>query len=234
MTGNLYTVEEITSAQAVERLLGLLFPDAQTVLDTTYGSGSFWRESTADVLVTAMDINPRRARDVVGDFTRLPFIDNAFDVVIFDPPYHTDVGRRKASVTHARFGSFARLSDLRTAVELGTAEAWRVARLGVIVKVQDYIHSSKAVWMSLWVHGAIPVEPYDFLNAQRVSGKILGQNWNDQLSLYRNHATYWIYRKDSQVHRRRSPSPMTRRPRSVPGRTLPSAPARPRAARRAV
>lgn len=199
----LYTVEEMTSARAIERLLGLLLPDAVTVLDATYGSGSFWRGSHADVQVTGLDLNPSRARHVCGDFTRLPFLDNSFDVVIFDPPYHTDVGKAKASVTHARFGSFATLPDLRQAVQLGTAEAWRAARLGVIVKVQDYIHASRAVWMSLWVQGAIPVEPYDVLYARRTCGKIRSPKWRDQLSVYRNHATYWVYRKDSQIHRRR-------------------------------
>ena len=78
-----------------------------------------------------------------------------------------------------------------------------MARLGVIIKVQDYIHASRAVWMSLWVIGAIPVEPFDVLYARQVSGKIRAPNWTDQLSIYRNHATYWIYRKDGARHRRR-------------------------------
>lgn len=202
----LYTVEEMTSAKVIERLLGVLLPDATTVLDTTYGSGSFWRGSTADVQVTGLDINPTRAKHVCGDFTRLPFLDNAFDVVIFDPPYHTDVGKQKASVTHERFGSFEKVADLKQAVHLGTAEAWRVARLGVIVKVQDYIHASRAVWMSLWVQRAIPVEPFDVLYARRTCGKIRSPKWRDQLSIWRNHATYWVYRKDGPIHRRRGRS----------------------------
>lgn len=202
----LYTVAELTSPQAVERLLGLLLPDATTVLDTTYGSGSFWRGSHADVVVTGMDLNAARARHVRADFTALPFADNSFDVVIFDPPYHTDVGRAKASATHARFGSFATVADLKRAVQLGTAEAYRVARLGVIVKVQDYIHASRAVWMSHWVHAAVPVEPYDVLYVQRTCGKIRSPKWKDQLSVYRNHATYWVYRKDGAAHKRRRPA----------------------------
>lgn len=201
----LYTIEDGGSARAISRLLTVLFPDATTVLDTTYGSGSFWRGSTADVAVTGMDLNPERARHVCADFTALPFADNSFDVVVFDPPYHTDVGHAKASATHARYGSFATIDDLRPAVERGTAEAWRVARLGAIVKVQDYIHASRAVWMSLWVHGAIPVEPYDVIHVRRTSGKIRSPRWTRQLSVWRNHATYWIYRKDGPIHRPRKP-----------------------------
>lgn len=203
MQDRLYTISQGTSAQAVERLLGLLFPDAVTVLDTTYGSGSFWRDSQADVRVTGMDVNPARAKHVCADFTRLPFRDNTFDMVIFDPPYHTDVGKAQASVTHQRFGSFATIDDLRPAVERGSAEAWRVARLGIIIKVQDYIHASQAVWMSLWVQRAIAVEPYDVLHVQRTCGKIRSPKWTRQLSVWRNHATYWVYRKDGPVHRAR-------------------------------
>ena len=202
----LYTIETGTSARAIARLMTVLFPDARTVLDTTFGSGAFWKGTGLPVTVTGMDINPERARDVCADFTRLPFADDSFDVVVFDPPYHTDVGHAKASETHKRYGSFATIDELRPAVERGTAEAWRVARLGAIVKVQDYIHASRAVWMSLWVHGAIPVEPYDVLHVQRACGKIRSPRWTRQLSVWRNHATYWVYRKGGPVHRARRPA----------------------------
>ena len=61
---------------------------------------------------------------------------------------------------------------------------------------------SRAVWMSLWVHGAIPVEPFDVLYARRTCGKIRSPKWRDQLSVYRNHAVYWVYRKDGPTHKR--------------------------------
>lgn len=201
MSERLYSVEDGTSARAVAGLLAVLFPDARTVLDATYGNGRFW-DGSADVEVTGLDLDPGRAAHVVGDFRALPFADDAFDVVIFDPPYHTNMGRGKASVMGARFGTFATLADLREAVEQGCREAWRAGRLGVIVKCQDYIHESKPVWMSDWVKGALPVEPYDVLHLRQRS-KVIDPKWRDQLSVYRNHSTFWVFRTGGNVHRRR-------------------------------
>ena len=152
-----------------------------------------------------MDLDPRRAPHVVGDFRAMPFADDAFDVVTFDPPFHTDMGRGKASVMGARFATFGTLAELRAAVEQGCREAWRVGRLGAIVKVQDYIHESQAVWMSRWVQDAFPVEPFDVLHLRRPH-KLVDPKWRDRLSVYRNHATFWVYRTDGPVHRRRRPA----------------------------
>ncbi len=162
----LYTVTDGSSVRAVARLLELLFPDAQTALDATYGSGKFW-DGSAQVAVTGLDLDPSRAPHLVGDFRALPFADRSFDLAIVDPPYQTDMGRRKASVMGARFGTFGTIPELRAAVEAGCRECWHVARLGVLVKVQDYIHASRPVWMSDWVKAALPVEPYDFLILRR-------------------------------------------------------------------
>ena len=92
-------------AEIVAGMLRVLYPDAETLLDATHGHGRFW---TADppVAVTGLDLDTARAPHVVGDFRALPFRDGSFDVVIFDPPYHTDMGRGKASVMGSRFGTF--------------------------------------------------------------------------------------------------------------------------------
>lgn len=198
----LRTVEDGTSAWAVARLLAVLFPDALTALDMTYGSGNFW-DGTAHVSVIGMDRNPARARDVCADFTRLPFAAGAFDVAIFDPPYITDAGRD--SVMRARFGSFRNVAELRAAVEAGCREAWRVSRLGIIVKTQNHKHASRFVHMTRWVEGAVPAELYDELHLRSPS-KIEDGKWGEQLSLRSAHATFSIFRHDGPIHRRRRPS----------------------------
>jgi len=199
--GPLYTVTDGTSARAVARLLALLLPDARTVLDATHGNGRFW-DGSAPVDVTGMDLDSARAPHVVGDFRAMPFADGSFDVAIFDPPYHTDMGRGKASIMGARFGAFGSIAELHAAVAAGCRESWRVARLGVIVKVQDYIHASRPVWMSGWAWGAMPVEPYDVLYLRRPH-KIADPKWTRQLSVWRNHATFWVFRKEGNEHRPR-------------------------------
>ena len=172
----------------------------------TYGSGSFWRGTDTGLAVTGIDINPQRARDVCADFTRLPFRDDAFDVAIFDPPYHTDMGRGKASVMGSRFGAYRSMLELETAVCFGCAEAQRVSRRGVIVKCQDYIHSSQLVEMTQWVRDHMNQPVYQRVDIVR-QHKLLDPKWGEQLSAYSNSATFLAFRHGDQRHiRRRRPA----------------------------
>lgn len=183
----LYSSMDGTSAEVVEGLLTVCFPKCVTILDATYGNGMFWRGSSRQVV--GMDIDPSRAKDIPGNFTQIPQADQSYDVVVFDPPFQpatTDglIGKRFSKPVHG-------VAALRTLVEAGLKECWRVSRQGVIVKVQDYIHDHKPVWMSSWVHGVLG-EPYDFCTL-RVKSKLKATNWTRQLSVWRNHSTFWVY-----------------------------------------
>lgn len=172
----------------------------------------FWKGATADAEVTGLDRNRARAPHVVGDFQALPFADGSFDVVIFDPPYHCDMGKGKASVMGSRFDSFASAAELRAAVEQGTREAWRVSRLGIIVKVQDYCHNSRVLWMSDWVKATLaPTEPYDAVQLEGRT-KIIDPKWTllPPISARRVHTTFWTFRHDGPVHKRRVRGPNPR------------------------
>jgi hypothetical protein len=198
----LYTAQVQTNASAVAGLLRVSFPDAVTVLDSTYGKGMFWNGPTP-VEVTSLDRNPARCPQVVGDFTALPFADGSFDLCIFDPPYQWDMGRGKGSIIGTLFGTYRSEREARETVQLGAAEAWRVARLGVIVKVQNYIHASRLVHMTRWVEDVIPSPLYDELHLINPR-KLIVPTWRDQLSVYRNHSTFMVFRRGDQRHIRRT------------------------------
>lgn len=202
MSDTLYTVESGTSAQVVAKMLRVLFPDASTVCDMTFGSGSFWRGTDTGVMVTGIDINPDRARDVCADFTRLPFADGAFCVAIFDPPYLANVSKANPGLMGRRFGSYDSVDDVRDAVVAGCREAWRVARIGTIVKVQNHTHASRSVRMTRWVEDAMPHDAYGEVELARPH-KLLDPKWSDQLSVYSNSATFLAYRHGDQRHIRR-------------------------------
>ena len=130
------SVMTCSTAAAVADLLRLFFPTAQRVLDATYGSGAFWKGADAWAgEVVGLDRDPRRAKDLVGDFTGLPFADGAFDVVTFDPPHLSDAG--VASVMRARYGASRTHADLEATVRAGLRECRRGARLGVLAKVAN-------------------------------------------------------------------------------------------------
>lgn len=206
MSELLHSVEHGTSARVVAKLLRVLLPDACTVLDATYSRGKFWTERPAHVRVIGLDIDPATRATVRGDFTRLPFRDASVDVVVFDPPYICDPGRGKPGVMSSRFGAYASVEEMRAAVEAGCREAWRVARIGVIVKTQDHVHNSRKVWMSAWVSGTMPAEEYDRVHLV-TRQKVIASSWTQgQLSAWSNATTWQVFRKDGPVHKRRRPA----------------------------
>lgn len=197
----LYSVESGTSAQTVAKMLRVLFPDGKTILDMTYGNGGFWR-GVPWANVTGIDIIPDKARDVCADFRHLPFADRSFDVTIFDPPYLSDVSKKNPGIVGRRFGSFNNQSDTWQSVVSGMQEAWRVARIGVIVKVQQHIHASLFVDMQAWVRASLPVPPYGQVEQIRPV-KLTDPKWTEQLSIWGNSATFLAFRHGDQRHIRR-------------------------------
>jgi hypothetical protein len=189
---------DLPTATIMTLILRVALPDAQTVLDVTYGSGAFW-DGSAPVQVTAVDLNPTRALDAAVDFRQLPYADESFDVVTFDPPHLADAGSE--SIMRERFGTYED-ADLEDVIKDGCREAWRVARLGIVVKVTDHVHGQRLVCETDWVKSAIDAPAYDVVHQTR-SGAMVDPKWREQLSAYNNGSTYLIFRKDGPLHVRR-------------------------------
>jgi len=186
--------QDLPTATIVTLILRVAFPDAETALDTTYGNGAFW-DGSAHVAVTAHDGNPERAPDGVADFTELPYDDEAFDVVLFDPPHVADAG--DDSIMGRRFGTM-RNGELHAAVRAGACEAFRVGRLGVVIKVADHVHAERFVRMTGWICAELG-EPYDVVHQVR-TGAMIDPKWEEQRHAYNNGATYLIFRREVRPH----------------------------------
>jgi hypothetical protein len=201
----LFSAMKVSPAQVIAELLRICFPDARTALDMTYGKGNFW-DGTAHVDGIGMDRDPARARDVVGDYRAAPFADDAVDVAIFDPQFLSDGGKK--SIMRAQYTDHGSVDVAHEDIARGCLEAWRVARLGIIVKVQDHHHQQRFTRMTRWVEDAVPMPIYDELMAPNEQEKVIDPKWRQpQLSTYRCHSTYLVFRKDGPVHKRRAPSP---------------------------
>lgn len=203
MSDRLYTVETGSSAQVVAKLLRVLFPDARTILDATYSQGKFWGTETAHLRVIGTDLDPKGAKDARADFRHLPFLSASVDVVVLDPPFLWDEGKKNRSIMGKRFSTYRSEQHAIETVQGGAREAWRVARLGAIVKCQDFCHASKKVWMSQWLREAVPVEPYDAVHLVGRS-KVIDPKWTgSQLTAWSNSTSFWAWRKDGPIHKRR-------------------------------
>ena len=190
--------QDLPTPLIVSQILRVFFPDARTALDSTYGLGGFW-DGSESIEVTGLDNDAGRHMDGEVDFRDMPYDNEAFDVVLFDPPHLADGGSESIMVERFKTYSDAELPDV---IRDGTAEAWRVAKLGIVVKICEHVHGQKYVPEARWVEDAVPAPVYDKVHQVR-TGAMIDPKWEEQLSAYNNGSTYLIFRKDGPLHVRR-------------------------------
>lgn len=132
--------------------LGYLGGPTSTVLDVTYGEGSFWTRYRPTGLI-AHDLHKL---DGVS-YHDLPEADGSIEVVVFDPPYISTGNRETSSVDdlYDRFGlgELTGWKAVRRDIDIGLAECSRVlATKGyLLVKCMDYVESGRKVWNTFHV-----------------------------------------------------------------------------------
>lgn len=104
------------------------------ILDACCGSRMFWFEKDHPD-VTYMDIRQEKFEihakkvnvdpDVIGDFRDMPFDDETFDLVIFDPPHLKWAGQN--SIMKAQYGQLDK-ETWQEDIFLGFSECMRVLR----------------------------------------------------------------------------------------------------------
>lgn len=197
-TNHLWSIEQRDQREVLPALVSMCWPGPNTILDPTYGNGGFYDnggsyDKGGFYPSVAGDNRIDRARDLLLDFTCLPFGSNSFDVVLFDPPFQPAttngiIGNRFTKPVSSVF-------LLEALVRRGAAEAYRIARRGIVIKIQDYIHNHKPVWMSKWLWDQLG-EPYEVVHVVR-KGKLKATNWSKQLSAYRNYSTFMAFSKEN-------------------------------------
>lgn len=168
------------------RRLGYL-SDSMSILDVTYGWGTFWKEWRPPGLV-GLDKNPEKSpggrhpgnqdyatgRISSGtsvDFRRLPFPDRLFQAVVFDGPYKLNGTPSKDDVD-ARYGVEvpARWQDRMTLLEEGAREAARVASEIALVKCQDQVVSGDKRWQTRVLADVVEAEGFTLLDMLHKEG----------------------------------------------------------------
>jgi hypothetical protein len=186
-----------SSAEATRRLLQLAFRDAATCIDLTHAHGGCWRRPYPPGLtVTTSDVDPTSRADLHLDFTRTGLPDRSFDVAILDPPHVADAGA--ASIMGSRFGSAKGTTGLKRLIEAGVTEGWRLARLGLILKLTDHSHGGVFLQLTRWASDVLGVEPYCVLHTYRRA--LTDGKWKAQRVPRSNGATWMAFRRDGGGH----------------------------------
>jgi hypothetical protein len=188
----------IGSAEAVRRLVHLAFRDCATALDLTYAHGRFWADPLPPGLtVTSNNLDPSSPAELHLDFMATDLPDGAYDLVIYDPPHVADAGQ--TGIMGRRYGTVRGIAALRELIEAGAREAWRLARVGVLVKVADHAHQGRHQPLSRWVEDALGAELSFDLHTYRTAYVRDGKHRATRVPRS-NGATWLVLRKGGPMH----------------------------------
>jgi hypothetical protein len=202
----LASVWDGTDAELLEKLLGF-YPRGrpELILDATVHVGRFWRGSERPVI--GMDIDTRYHPDVTGDHLCMPFRDEVFDVVVYDPPHIPNQGKDHSKDFNTRFGLV-----LKSPAENGynfshlyppfAQEAYRVLRPeGILLcKITDYVHGHRFQWAHIELFNAAVAAgfcPCDCIVKVR-KGPIVSPKWKTAHHTRRHHCYWLVFRKSEK------------------------------------
>lgn len=185
-------------------------PDA-AILDCCHNRGVMWKGSKLDI--TSMDIDPQYACDFIGDFRAMPFADDSFDVVAFDPPHlpaaaasANSSGIERLQYGLTEHGDYRQGDNVSPAFAPFLVEAKRVLRPNgiVIAKIADLVHNHRYQWQHV-----------DFINAAQAVGltacdviikadpcaaNLKSSKWENVRHFRRAHC-YWIVVRNGRCER---------------------------------
>jgi SAM-dependent methyltransferase len=177
----------------------------KAILDATINTGRIWRGLAWDVI--GLDIDPTHNPTVVGDNTDMPFEDDSFDVVVYDPPHIPNQGKDRSKDFNKRFGL-----TLKSPKEAGysfsfmyppfVVEAHRVLRPeGILLcKIADYIHGHRYQWAHIELIEAARAVGFcacDCIVKVR-KGPIVDPRWKNAHHARRQHCYWLVFRKSKK------------------------------------
>jgi SAM-dependent methyltransferase len=202
----LASIWEGTDAELLEKMLEF-YPrkPPKLILDATVNAGRFWARSKRKVV--GMDIDERHHPDVVADNTRMPFKDDCFDVVVYDPPHIPNQGKDKGKDFNTRFGLV-----LKASPEQGYSfshlyppfvrEAYRVLKKeGILIcKIADYVHGHRFQWAHLELTNAAMAVGFTACDCivKIRKGPIVDPRWKKAHHARRQHCYWLVFRKSQK------------------------------------
>lgn len=180
------------------------------VLDATYNTGKMWKG--LDYMVTGLDIDPTMDC-LTGDFAAMPFADDTFDVVAFDPPHLPNANATNdrttghADVYGVRVQSEDRVGDHINSVFVPfLTEAHRVLRPNgiVIAKLADLVHNHRYQWQHvdfIVAARSVGMTPCDLVvKCDPAAGNLISSKWRNVKHFRRGHC-FWIVVRNGRCER---------------------------------
>ena len=174
-------------------------------LDCTYSKGEFWKKLPQPI--NASDIKPKFDFVVPSDSSNLPYGNEVFKSIMFDPPFLItgktyQSNKKGSSIIGKRFEGFENFNQLKQ-MYLGTLkEAYRVLEnKGFLVfKCQDVVSSGKNHFTHCMVMDMAisvvfyPKDLYILLAKNRINA-FNGEKWKNQHHARKHHSYFWVFQK---------------------------------------
>lgn len=206
------SVIEGRDPEVLQHLLDFYARPGANVLDATANARRMWKGVEWAGTKTFMDIDPEMKPDVVGDFQSLPFEDNSFHVIVFDPPHLPLAAASTASmsqmVDNYGLAKSTKADSIAEIFPTFLAEARRVLKDDglIFTKLKDYVHNHKYQWiLADWINAVRAVDgltPCDM----RIKLDPCGGNLSSSLWETCHHArvvhTWWLVTRKGRCEAR--------------------------------
>ena len=193
--------------EAIHRLLSVHHPNDDPrlrILDATANRGVMWKGCVFQPDRT-LDIDPDMEPDDVGDFRAMPYEDESFDVIAFDPPHlpNASGSARSSGIERTAYGltgdhDYGEGDNVSPAFTPFLLEAKRVLRPGgvVLAKISDLVHNHRYQWQHVdFVNAVSAIDGLTacdvLVKADPAASNLKSSKWKRVKHLRRAHC-YWI------------------------------------------
>lgn len=172
------------------------------ILDATVNEGRFWRGTKRKII--GLDINLDFKPTINGSNLSMPFADESFDVIVYDPPHIPNQGKDKGKDFNTRFGLVLKSPkengyNFNHLYPVFVKEAYRVLRpQGIMLaKIADYVHGHRMQWAHFELMKSaqeVGFCPCDMIIKIR-KGPIVDPRWKVAHHARRQHVFWIVFRK---------------------------------------
>ena len=182
----------------INDILALYSKDGGIDLDPTYSIGGFYDGLVKEPRIK-MDANPQAPGVMRGDFTALPFKDEVFNTILFDPPFLVHPSLMPTGKMLKRYGYFPTIKKMNATYSQAIKELARgLKKRGVLIfKVQDFIYGRRCYFPHLWIceyarDARIPLRDIFILLSKN---RMIPSNYRKQNHARKHHCYFLVFKK---------------------------------------
>lgn len=196
--------------EIINDILALHSSNNQIDLDVTYSKGVFYKNGVVNQPTYKTDLYPQTEDTIQSSSTDLPFEDNVFETVMFDPPFviagktYKENEDANSSIIAKRFSAYENYTELKHHYSATLKELYRVLKNKgiVIMKLQNTISSGKQHMTHYFTvnealrHGFYVKDEFVLLSKSKITS--FGGRWKTQQHAMKYHSFFLVLQKNGK------------------------------------